>query len=64
MWYERCKDFYRTGWRPALGWVIAAAFAMKFVVGNETPIADLIALIASGGGLAGLRAWEKSNGAE
>jgi len=63
MSYERLRDFYRAGWRPALGWVIVAAFFCKFVLGRGGDVADLLALLTAGGGLVGVRAAEKMKGA-
>lgn len=36
-------DFFRGGWRPAVGWICATAFAVQFVVG---PLAPWLATVA------------------
>jgi len=68
MSYERIKDFYRTGWRPGLGWalqiVVLSGGLYEFVIrhflrmpGND--LIQFVAFLTAAGALAGLRGWEK-----
>lgn len=74
----KSSNLFVSGWRPAVGWVCALAFAWEFVglpmclyIGNAVghvvvpPVLDTAAMgtILMGMlGLGGMRTWEKSKG--
>lgn len=74
------SNFFIAGWRPAVGWVLAAGLAVMLVVGPlmawgsalarrpidqpKMPVEVIMALSTSLLGLSGMRTWEKFKGVE
>lgn len=69
---EAKGGWFRAGWRPALGWVCVAGFAVNFFVspiaagfGFTVPQADvatMMPVLMGMLGLGGMRSWEKTKG--
>ena len=76
----KSSSLFIAGWRPAFGWVCAAAFAWHFIgapflvwgagmVGHVVPmpsveLGDLFSLMLGLLGLSGMRTYEKKTGTE
>lgn len=74
------SNVFIAGWRPAIGWVLAAGLAVMLVVGPlmawgsalalrpidqpKMPTEVIMALTTSLLGLSGMRTWEKFKGVE
>lgn len=69
----KSENIFKSGWRPAIGWICGSAFAYNFVVGpvlsflgygTFTPLdmSEMLPILLGMLGLGSMRTWEKSKG--